>query len=422
MKAIFKKIIYRLYYRFDNLLNYFANIIIEKRIKNKISKKYKINILFICWRPSIWESLKPIYEELLNDNRYNVTILAIPNKKQVQNIDYNHEIYESEGAEEFWKEYKCINGYDYSTKKWFNIKKIKPDFVFFQQPYNIARYKKYNSFYVSKYSKICYITYHGVFSYNNVYLDCLPKDFMNDVSYFFAQNEDDRLFLEKHRNELFNNNTKIINTGYPRFYSMSRYKNDISSIWNNTQKKYRILWNTRWTTNEGNCNFFKYKDKMLDLCKRRSDIDFVFRPHPQAFLEWESTNEFSKEEQIEFRRKIDEMNNMHIDESKNYYSLIYSSDVLISDYSSFMLDYFITGKPIIYCEVKDCSVIGNDMGVIDRVTYKAHDWEEVENILNLLIDGGDYLKNTRKNELYNNYSYQNNPAKKIIETLYGETK
>ena len=160
----------------------------KKRIFNE-----KINLVFLCHRPNVWGSLKTIFEACNSDEMFNVTIVAIPNKKQLPDLGLCHEIYESEGAEDFFKDYPCriINGYDYKTQKWFNLKKLKPDYIFIQQPYNITRPALYKSHAISKYAKILYVHYATNFIGNGVLEETYPQDFIKDVDTIFLQDKED---------------------------------------------------------------------------------------------------------------------------------------------------------------------------------------------------------------------------------------
>lgn len=411
-----KKTIIDSLYKINAILNVFSCRLINIRIKKKLQKNKKINVLFICERPSVWESLKTVYEKMINDNSLNVNIIAIPCKKQQSLSTSNTIVYDSEGSEEFWKNCNCINGYNYKKNKWFNPLKLKPDYIFFQRPYDFIRYRTYRSYYLSKFAKVCYVAYHGVLSFNDIYMVSLPRYFMSNVSFFFAQSKKDSEFVKNVFKNYENRIVSIINSGFPRFYGMSKYKNNSSEIWNKN-KLFRILWNTRWSTNEGNCNFFKYKNNFYEYCRNNKDIDFVYRPHPQAFQEWDATGEFSKRDQDVLREQYRSVNNMHIDESNSYYDLMYSSDILISDYSSIILDYLITGKPIIYCECENCKMIGN-MDHIISALYVVHNWKELEEMIEKLKAGDDPLEINR-NKIKTNYVVTNrDPAEEINNIIH----
>jgi hypothetical protein len=166
--------------------------------------------------------------------------------------------------------------------------------------------------------------------------------------------------------------------------------------------KYRILWTPRWCTNEGNCNFFDYKDDVLAYCDEHSDVDFVFRPHPQAFLAWNASGELPEAEAERYRRQYAVRANAKIDGSRTYLSTFYSSDCLISDISSIIAEYFLTGKPVVYCHKKDCF---NDFSrKLSEGFYWVRDRKELFAALDMLRSGEDPLKETRQRLIQTEFS------------------
>lgn len=366
--------------------------LINARIHKKRQNGEKINVVFVCHRPAVWESLHSVYDSLKANDRFNVTILAIPNKKELPDVWLNHEVYESEGAEIFWKDYGCINGYNYQTKEWFDLKTLKPDYVFFQQPYNITRPKEYKSWVVAKYANICYVSYFAPCEYGPLYDECLPEDFLKCVSLFFSQNPVDHEFVTNRIKQINDKLTIVALTGYPKYDYTKEYSKD-NSVLKEKTGLFKIVWTPRWTTNEGLCNFFHYKDDFSAFCKANMDIDFTFRPHPQAFSEWNSTGEFSEQNVELLKQSYARQINMHLDQTDNYYPLLYSSDCLITDMSSIVFDYLFTGKPIILC--MDKSFTGFYLDISEGL-YRASSWEEIEDTVLRLKSGDDPLKVVRQ--------------------------
>jgi len=396
-----------------------------KRILKKILNK-PINIVFVCHRPNVWGSLYTVYKACISDKNFNVTIVAIPNKKQLSHKGLKHDIYETEGAEEFFKAYSCkiVNGYDYQNKKWYNLKRLKPDYLFFQQPYNICKPAQYNSKNVSKYTKILYVHYAANFIGNGVLEETYPINFIRDVDTIFAQDVFDKISVENYlkRNNV---NAKIYITGFPRYDNLKQYKNVKSTNWNLPQNNniYRVIWTPRWCTNEGNCCFFEYKDRLLEFVKKNKNIDFIFRPHPQAFLEWAATGELPEKEANEYKRNYKNLKNAKIDEQKEYLTTFYSSDCLITDISSIIAEYYLTGKPIIYCHKKDC--FNNFSRKLSEGFYWVHNWCELEETLTMLKAGNDPLKEKRqeiiKSEFYIPKQGAGYTIKELIkEDFYGK--
>lgn len=378
--------------------------------------KRRINVVFVCHRPNVWGSLKSIYEECLNDERFNVSIVAIPCKKQLPKLGLSHEVYESEGAEEFFKSFQCnvINGYDYLKKRWFNIKKIKPDYVFFQTPYNIIRPKKYRTSVVSKYTKILYVHYVANFIGAGVLEESYPLDFIKNIYTIFLQDTKDQQLITDYLNK---NKLSVgtLLTGFPRYDELDSLKGIDSKNWNLPRNKNvkRVIWNPRWTTNEGNCNFFEYKDFLIEYAKKHSNFDFIFRPHPQAFLEWNATGELPKAEAEKYKKEYSDCNNAKIDNQKEYLTTFYSSDFMITDISSIVAEYFLTGKPIIYCHKKDCF---NDFSrKLSEGFYWVRNQKELEERINDLMSGNDPLEEVRKKLIKENFYINPKKAGKQIK-------
>ena len=75
--------------------------------------------------------------------------------------------------------------------------------------------------------------------------------------------------------------------------------------------------------------------------------------------------------------------------------MIYASDVVVADATSTLAEYFLTGKPIIYCHYQrdDFLELGTQLA---RGYYIANNWEEVEAYLEMLRHGFDPLRSRRK--------------------------
>lgn len=391
-----------------------ANENIRLRLKLKKASHEPIHVVFVCHRPAIWESLHSVYDAMKQDPDFRVTIVAIPNKKQLPELNLNHEQYESEGAEEFWKSEGCINGYDYETGQWLDLKSLEPDYVFFQTPYNICRPPQYHSSVVSKYAKLCYVSYFGSYHTDEVYDECTPLDYLRDLSFFFTQNPMDDVHIRDRFTKVEHHYCRIVNTGFPRYDRIETYRNLPCGMWNQ-EDTFKMVWTPRWTTNEGNCHFFDYKDRMVDYCKNDPGVELVFRPHPQAFKEWNATGELPEAEAEIYKKNFVD-SNMHLDDSSSYYPTLYSSDCLITDKSSMLLDYFCTGKPIIYCTD---DLRGETLfPFLLQGMYCVETWEEVWKVLTDLRQGIDPLKDVRGRTVQENFIQRGAPAgQKISEQI-----
>ena len=73
---------------------------------------------------------------------------------------------------------------------------------------------------------------------------------------------------------------------------------------NNSTFRKKVLWTPRWSTDPyiGGSNFFKYKDVILGLARKKKDILFILRPHPLMFDNFVKTSEMTETEVIEFKK------------------------------------------------------------------------------------------------------------------------
>ena len=372
--------------------------IFNKFFEKLLRKKKRADVLFICHRPAVWGSLASVYNALISDERFNVTILAIPNKKQDPLLGFDHENYHSEGAEAFFADFKgqILNGYDYENKSWLDISFLSPDYVFFQQPYDICRPPHLSSSAIAKRAKVCYVHYANNFIGGGVFEETYPLNFVKNVSFFFTQNSYDDKVLKEYlnKNKL---HAKTYMTGFPRYDHNPYFTSGSSAfdLFNPTHKSTKILWTPRWTTNEGNCSFFDYKNRLFDFANSNQSIHLLFRPHPQAFQEWLACGLIDSYEIKNIYDACSFNRNLGIDTSSNYYKTIFDSDFLISDVSSFIADFFfLTKKPIIYCHKKDC--FNEYSRKLSTGFYWVRNFDELKDTIELLQQGYDPLKEVRE--------------------------
>ena len=139
-------------------------------------------------------------------------------------------------------------------------------------------------------------------------------------------------------------------------------------------------------------SFFIYKNILYNIFLQHTDLQLIIRPHPNFY-----TNKYSF-----FLYEFDEfsnLNNVHIDNSaKNtFITSFQKADVLITDLSSMMLDFLITGKPIISLfNDKSCFLNEFAEGLFKTYTYQVHDESCLENVIKDLAAGNDPLFSERR--------------------------
>ena len=154
-------------------------LVADFKIKNlKKVTNTKKKIVFISQMSNLWINVDDLYNQLSNDDQFETYVLMIPefdySKKEFDIQTMNTKIYD------FHKNHNHQNTIKaFDQGKWFDLKNINPDYVFYERPYSsylpIVKLQfqnipiEYKISTVSKYAKTCY----------------LPYGYENDELYFF---------------------------------------------------------------------------------------------------------------------------------------------------------------------------------------------------------------------------------------------
>jgi CDP-Glycerol:Poly(glycerophosphate) glycerophosphotransferase len=380
--------------RQDTMLRTLADANARTRsILNRLQNQ-PIHVVFVCHNPSLWGKLNPVYIALRSDTCFKVSIVSAPYRHSI----YGDDDFRDGGMAEFLKnnQIDAIEGYNKTNKQWLDLQDISPDYVFFQTPYDWQFPLLYTSEYISLFSRICYVPYFGILLYKGeVEKITHPPSFFRNVNIAFVSNASEREDLLSKFPDILSSKQVVV-AGSPMLDYALGAVTAKGYAWkrNNKSNVKRILWTPRWRTSEGNCHFFDYKDYLLELANMRDDIDILFRPHPLCLPNFLATGEFPKEKQDEMFERVARMPNAGIDQSGDYQDTFLSSDILVSDMSSMLGEYFVTGKPIVYTHRVDSF---NEFGAkLAKGFYWVRNQTELDEILQQLMRGEDPLKLTRQ--------------------------
>ena len=228
----------------------------------------------------------------------------------------------------------------------------------------------------------------------------------SDINYAVASKEDkEAMFLEY--GELLNSfdsgaTTKI--TIALRRINKKDFEDEISA-WHESGRP-KLLWTPRWSTDKsiGGSHFFDYKDDLIEVAEK-GYCNLIIRPHPLMFSNFVKTGEMTKEEYITFCKMCKEKNVL-IDLSEVYLRTFIDTDILITDLSSIVQEFFVLGKPIVYCPPSADVHQTKTMKKIVSACYIVNDSIELNTVLMNLLRGDDILFDKRK---------------KVFDELFGET-
>jgi CDP-glycerol glycerophosphotransferase (TagB/SpsB family) len=125
-------------------------------------------------------------------------------------------------------------------------------------------------------------------------------------------------------------------------------------------------------------------------------------------------NILSCEEKDNYVKNLNSLNvKMNFEDPINV--VLDATDLLITDFSSIITEFFLTNKPIIYCKK---NIEFNESGKkLEKFMYETHSWDEIENYCFKLIDDGDVLRTDRQKFIEQEFSDIQNSSKKIVDRI-----
>lgn len=392
--------------------------LIKINSRNKI-KGRKIRIAFMCQYIPAWNKFEPLYREMEKGDLFEAYLICIPDCiRDGGVVNYN-------GINEtfnYFNSLKYKNVIDaYKDEEWIDIKSLAFDYIFYTRPYNHYMPKQYNTKNVKEYSRVGSLIY-GMIITKDIFEVTMNAGFYKDVFIYYAETSMAlKMYKRKFPITTFLRLRKVEFHGYPVFEQIMKDKNKESLSWGFSNNLYRVMWTPRWTTAKhlGGSNFFVYYKSLIEYAGINPNVDILIRPHPLTFDNFVKTGEMTEQEVKEYIKQIENMPNMSIDKEKEYNDTIWGSSVLITDISSFIPEYYITGKPIIFCASNMFLELTEDMKMMLEGCYVSYNSEETYEYLEKLKQGKDDLKSIRErviNELFGENI--NTSTKRIVESIY----
>lgn len=375
----------------------------------------KIRVGFIMQNPNVWGSLQPIFEKMEKRSDIEVYGFLIPGYEGIIGPGaWGH--YDKEN-EFFHHKYSNIIDAADAEGNVLDLSKYHLDYLFYQRPYDMQRPLLLRCSHTMRFTKTCYVEF--AYAPENL-LACEEKvsntanmgDFLPSLYFYFADSLSSQEF-QKHRYE--NERQKNLFLGYPpaEKYLLAR---------NSGNKKLNFLWTPRWenTDCEHISHFLDYKDKFIDLHSRFREINMTIRPHP-LMVDWLASIGYAEEWKL-YRKKL-ERADIHLDETPLMEDALLGADILFSDPSSTAYMFFLTGRPVI-CQKRGGKSwpLSSAGKLMFEGMYWSDDWNDVENILSLLFQGKDPLREVREKIIQKFYDMHFGATDRIIEEIVSDYK
>lgn len=376
------------------------------RLKDKI-KKEKINVVFYSSELQKW-TYNSLYRAFENSEYFNPIVVIIPLIRMPEDVK-NRMLSEQY---DFYTKMNCKVEYGYKDGEYLDLSSFNPDIIFYQQPWDIPENNTPDN--VSKYALTCYCNYGSqVLEYPKEYM---PK-FHKFLWLYICESD---LNIKRFEGYKKGNSKNCKSFGYPKLdVYMENHEIDPSKYWKEPDK-IRVIYAPHHSFDKAHINiatFLQNGKFMLELAKKYSEqTTWIFKPHPRLKYVIEPSKYMTKKEIEKYWEEWDTIGK--VCEDGDYWDIFRSSDLMITDCASFLIEYLPTGKPLLRL-INPKSMAMNEFAqhFISQY-YNSHNNEELEKMfVDLAINKNDYKKADREKLIAELIDFKEPSAVKIMKYL-----
>ena len=361
--------------------------------KIKIKHKGTLKVAFMVVYDSVFP-LERVFKLMLNDPMFDPEIIVIPDMASGNN---HRERVMSLTLANLKSKYGA-SVISSRNRDGFRDFCGKYDLYTTMNPYSTMTYMKYGIQYMAQHGCIVFSTRY-FYDTGTVY--SLTFNSLGELSYlwrFYAQNPDDKDNIERSQRVLsICNRVKAVGT--------PKMDDFVATIKRNHSRKCVIIaphhsidpiGSNRFSIG----NFDRYSESILELPSRYPQIDWVFRPHPLTIRTMVTSGRWTDKEAKNYIERMTAYSNVEYQSGGEYWETFNRADALIQDCSSFLPEWYYTGKPQCFVLKDKASVkeqflpYGQEM--LSHV-YKAYCNADVIDFIERVILGGeDYMVGERR--------------------------
>jgi hypothetical protein len=344
--------------------------------------KNPVRIAFLVQHPQGWTNFESVREAMLTDPRFEVSVISAP---------YLHP-YPPEGGSDAI--YNFLDKRGVSHRRW-DSGVLMPNFtdvLFIQNPYEVTRPPSLRIASLQKLvPRLVYIPYGleiggGQENAENQYNLPLQQRAWR----VFARSSRHKGMFARHCGS---GDSHVVVTGHPKIDPIKNLGKQIDlelTAFAGTNKVF--LWNPQFDIRPdgtGFSTFLIWNEFLLKEFQKRTDACLIIRPHPLFFGSLESRKIWDRNRVEVFLRHCEEVPNILIDRRPSYLPVFAVSSALISDASSFLLEYASIGKPIIYLPNRKGPQLNSDGEFVEKYCRVGETEEQLRCFLDEVSEGGD---------------------------------
>lgn len=368
------------------------------KVEKALASRPVVNVAFFVVESSMWK-YDELFKLFLNSRAFNPKIILCPylnyHGSQMERImDEAESLFIS-------KNYPYIKTWNPVARRFLDVMEIfSPDIIFYCFPYLSSTKENLYGFFHFPHSLTCYVPYSSMICNTKNQFD---KEVQNFSWGFFVENDYVKKLVEQYSPT---KGVNVVNTGCPTLDVYRRKDYKPCDVWKHSQA-IKIIWAPHYTIMEGVvgiafATFLHYCGDMLELAKKYSEnVQIAFKPHP--FLYPTLCTYWGKEKADAYYDCWKNMNNTQY-ETGDYTDLFKTSDAMIFDSVSFIVEYLYTQKPSLFTYKEGVEGQLNEYGLQAFACHsKARNIHDIEYFIQKLLQGEPDEMSEKKAAFYNAY-------------------
>jgi hypothetical protein len=409
---------------FENRVILHVNRKINALLQRTSPIRSKIKVLFCVYYRRYWSSLEPIYLEMLASEDFEPIAVALADVSGLDSSENFNELCDYLASRNIkYIKWGQMNSNGLRSER-FLIENISPDIVFKQTHWDANEPDSVHTDVVSGY-RVCYVPYGMEIAeqpdvtvnqdlHQSAWRIFTPSEI--HVNYFKS-----RSLIQAHN---------VIAVGHPRLdliaaaSLIAKEKRAMEFLTGKlalTRNRFRVLWAPHHSVGSDWLRFgtFHFTSMaILDFVRKNPDITFVLREHHILYEMLVKFNLLSEDEVKQFVALWESLGNTEIDRNPSYIDSFSNTDVLLTDGVSFLAEYQVTQKPIIFIERFDHMPFTEVGEYIIRGVYRCDNITiALEKIIELKNGLGDNLDIIRKDISAMLMPFPNGSAGKILQEI-----
>ncbi len=360
-----------------------------------------VRVVFLIADTSLWDVYASIHELMRDSKAFIPITIAFPRQDIIADKDRDEtkDFFNSLGIK------VRLEGYDgtpYSA-----LEDLRPDIIFYTLG-SVAYPDEYKIEYTSLFCRTCYLSYGFLLAKVEEYQ--FDQSFHHAAWTVYASTNHE---LERYRHYQKRRSSNAVLTGYPKFDQFKQLKRQ-------PVEKPVIIWAPHWTIgliypalNYG--TFDQICNDMLVLMRERSDLQFIFKPHPNLAYALNSTNFMDEKAYLIYLDMLETIENVEIWKHGNYFQLFVDSSAMITDSVSFLAEYLPSKQPLLFMDREDRAEMSEVGEQIIQHHYRGRTMEDIQQFIEQrVIEGDDPRREDRLNCTKKLLNIQEEPSSEAI--------